>query len=337
MKLDTQEKIRMAEMALFLSGYLAFEAFDLKGSDYEMLIELTQLPYFLDFISSFRTQRITDEWKELKGLDKKIISNTANIIHCIDNDDPIGIFATYIYLYRQGYLSYNKNFIYDNDMKDFASLLSIDVYRGKGVCRSISQPLTSIYREFGYNSRNLLVNANSKSIKNNLHLSNVSLQKSEKGGAFAKAVGKLTSVIPLPNHVITLVDDGVNSYKLDSTNDCMLLNGNLNKLLSPYCDKGIMKNYMLMNLLYSSLGFFDNNINISEFVKQYNMPNISLEEYKELYLGALEICNQNKELFDCFYEDNKPLYEAVNEISRDQRSYLKRLYPLIPNNKKKDV
>ena len=337
MKLNTQEKIRMAEMALCLSGCLAFELFDLKGSDYEKIIGLTQMTYFYDIITSFRTQKVTDEWKELKKLDGKIILNTANIIDCIGNVNPIGIFATYIYLYRQGYLSYNKNFIYDNDMKDFASLFSIDVYRGKGVCRSIAQPLTSIYREFGYNSRTLLVNANSESIENNLHLSNTILQKSEKGGTFAKVVGKLTSVVPIPNHVITLVDDGVNSYKLDPTNDCMLLNDGLNKLLSPCSDKGIMRNYMIMNLLYSVLGLFDNNINVLEYCKQYNLPNINIEEYKELYLKALEICNQNKELFDYFYEDNKPLYEAVNEISKTQRNYIKRLFPLIPSKKKKDV
>ncbi len=331
MKLNTQEKIRIAEMALFLSGSLAFEMFDLKGSDYEKIINLTIMPYTLDIISSFRTQRVTDEWKELKKLDEKIISNTTNVIGCTGNYDPIGIFAAYVYLYRQGYLSYNKNFIYDNDMKDFASLLSIDVYRGKGVCRSIAQPLTSIYRNFGYNSRTLLVNANSESIRNNIHLSSVSLQKSEKGGSFAKMVGKLTSIVPIPNHVITLVDDGIISYKLDPTNDCILLKDGLNKLLSPCSDKGIMRNYMIMNLLYSALGFFDNNINALDFAKKYNMPDINIEEYKELYLQALEKCNQNKDLFNYFYEDNKPLYEAVNEISENQRNYLKRLFPIIPN------
>ena len=248
MKLDTQEKIRMAEMALFLGSSLAFELFDLKDSNYEEIVNFMQVPYLLDIISSFRTQRITDEYKELKKLDKEIVSNTAYIIDYIGNNNPIGIFASYIYLYRQGYLSYNKNFVYDNDMKDFAGLLSVDVYRGKGVCRSIASLLTSLYKEFGYNARTLVVNANKESIRNNLHLSNVSLQKSDKGNAFAGKIAKLTNFIPTPNHAITLVDDGKNSYKLDPTNDCMMLNGKLNKLISPCSDKGIMRNYMIMDL-----------------------------------------------------------------------------------------
>ena len=94
---------------------------------------------------------------------------------------------------------------------------------------------------------------------------------------------------------------------------------------------------MIMDLFYSALGFFDNDVNISKYAKQYNMPNISVDDYKELYLQALEICNQNKDAFNYFYEDNMPLYESVEEISKDQRDYLKRLFPLIPGGKKKDV
>ena len=337
MKLDTQEKIRMAEMTLFLGGALASNLIDQENSVGQLVCGLSITPYYLDIISSFRTQRITDEYKELKKLDKEIVSNTAYIIDYIGNNNPIGIFASYIYLYRQGYLSYNKNFVYDNDMKDFAGLLSVDVYRGKGVCRSVASLLTSLYKEFGYNARTLVVNANKESIRNNLHLSNVSLQKSDKGNAFAGKIAKLTNFIPTPNHAITLVDDGKNSYKLDPTNDCMMLNGKLNKLVSPCSDKGIMRNYMIMDLFYSALGFFENDVNISKYAKQYNMPNISVDDYKELYLQALEICNQNKDAFNYFYEDNMPLYESVEEISKDQRDYLKRLFSLIPGGKKKGV
>lgn len=334
MKLNTQEKIRMAEMLLYLAG---IGLLNLKDGNYEELANLMQIPYLLDIISSFRTQRITDEYKKLKELDKKIVSNTAYLIDYIGNNNPIGIFASYVYLYRQGYLSYDKNFVYDNDMKDFAGLLSVDVYRGKGVCRSIASLLTSLYKNFGYNARTLMVNANKESIKNNLHLSSVSLQKTDKGNKFAKIIGKSTNFIPIPNHAITLVDDGKNSYKLDPTNDCMMLNGKFNKLLSPCSDKGIMRNYMILDLFYSVLGFFDNDVHISKYVKQCNMHDINVDDYKELYLQALEICNQNKTMFNYFYDDNMPLYESVEEITKAQRSYLKRLFPLIPEGKKKGV
>lgn len=333
MKLKTQEKIRTVELILFLGSEVALNLLDLKDSNYKDFIKLIGLPYIIDISSSFRTQMLTDEYKELKKLNGKVISNTKNIIDYIGNNDPISIFATYIYLYRKGYLSYNKKFIYDNNMKNFSSLFSVDVIRGKGVCRSISHALTNIYREFGYDARTLLVNANDESIKNNIHLSNVSLQKSKGGRSFAKIIGKITNIITTPNHAITLVCDKNYGYKLDPTNDCILLNGKLNKLMSPCSNKGIMKNYIIMDLLYSALGSFDNNLNVVTYMKQYKMPNISIEEYKELYLKALDICKKNKKIFEMFYNDNKLLYEEINEISEKQSSYIKRIFPLIPNNK----
>ena len=335
MEMKDQEKVRMAEMALLLSGGVIHSVLRLKGfnSDIDVVSNLMGVPYVLDVISSFKTQKITNEWKELKKIDDKIVSNTANLIDNIGNNDPIGIFASYVYLYRKGYLSYNKNFIYDIDMKDFATLLSIDVYRGKGVCRSISELLTKIYREFGYDSKTLVVNANKKAIKDNIHLSNISLQKSQNSGELVNKVMKITGAMHTPNHAITLVSDGVNSYKLDPTNDCMFLSGEKNKFLSPTCGDGIVTNYKFLNFLYSILSFLDNGFNCFDNVQSQKLD-INFEEYKELYLQAFEICNQNEKLFDYFYEDNEPLYEKANEISNTQNNILKRLIPIIPKSRK---
>lgn len=334
MKMKDQEKIRIVETALLLSGGALYYLLENQEVNAYAVANLMGLPYALDIMSSFKTQKITGEWKELKKMDDKIVSNIANLINNIGNNNPIGIFASYVYLYRKGYLSYDKNFIYDLDIKDFATLLSIDVYRGKGVCRSISELLTKIYRELDYDSKTLIVNANKKAIKANMHLSNVSLQKSQNSSKNVNKIMKITSIVKTPNHAITLVSDGVNSYKLDPTNDCMFLTENRRKLLSPTCSEGIAKNYMLLNLLYSVLGFLDNGVNISNLTKQYNKTDICIEEYKELYLQAFEICRQNEGLFDFFYEDNRPLYEEINEISNTQNNILKRLVPIILKGKK---
>ncbi len=323
----------MGEIALLLSGGVAYYLLENPDVNAYMISNLMGLPYVLDVISSFRTQKFTDEWKELKKLDDNIVSNTAYIIDYIGNNNPIGIFASYIYLYRQGYLSYNKNFTYDADMKDFSTLLSVDVYRGKGVCRSISELLTKIYRKLGYDSKTLVVNTNEMAIKDNIHLSNISLQKSQTGGKLADKVMKITSAFHTPNHAITLVSDGINNYKLDPTNDCMFLTENKNRFLSPTCSWGVVKNYSFFNTLYSVLGFLDNDVNMFGGVNQYDRPDIDINLYKELYLQALEICSQNESLFDYFYEDNKPLYKDVNEISNAQGNIIKRLFPIIPNKK----
>ena len=85
-------------MALFLGSSLAFELFDLKDSNYEEIVNFMQVPYLLDIISSFRTQRITDEYKELKELDKKIVSNTAYIIDYIGNNNLL-VYLQVIFIY----------------------------------------------------------------------------------------------------------------------------------------------------------------------------------------------------------------------------------------------
>ena len=81
----------------------------------------------------------------------------------------------------------------------------------------------------------------------------------------------------------------------------MLTSGKLNKLLSPNDSKGVMKNYALFDLLYSTLGFIDNDINIVSYSKGYKLPDIDMSEYTESYLKAVEICNQNQDIFEYFY------------------------------------
>lgn len=123
-------------------------------------------------------------------------------------------------MYRNGYLSYNHNFNYDIDMKDLTKLNGVDVIRGTGVCRSISSFLTDLYKEMGCDSCNLLVNANRTILNNIDRQGNYSKWKiSKKTSGFVKTISNVSSVIPISNHLITLLEKDRNTYVFDPTID----------------------------------------------------------------------------------------------------------------------
>lgn len=258
---------------------LIFELCNLEPNQYLGLIPLIELKCIFEYVEA---QKSTYEYKNLNRIYDKIVFNTKNLISLIENDNPVSIFATYNYLYKNGYLSYNKNFNFDDkNVIDMMNLPGIDLFRGKGVCRSISPVLTDIYKKFGYNAKTLLVNCSQIPLKG-----------------------------LLPDHVITLVDDGFNSYKLDPTNELMFQKGDSNNLLAFGEKEQVVRSKMVATMLVN------NDINLLTYIKQYNMPDIDLNNYKSIYLRALENCNQSKEIFEHFYYDNAPLYEQVNEITK---------------------
>lgn len=348
MKLKTQEKIRLAELiAMFgitglinyLSQYLdASIAKELsqmlisKGISLEEINEIIQSIYILDYCTNFRTQRFTEEYKQIESNYKFIIKNTCQLYQRLGiSDSPIKIFATYVYMYRSGYFSYNNNFEYSIDMKDFAGLTGVDVIRGTGVCRSISSMLTDIYRELGYKSYNLSVRASSESIANLQKLSSISLKKSDKGKKFAKIVGKVTDKLPIANHLITMVRTNDKNYVFDPTNDGFLYKDRRNKIITFTDQSAIMNNYFFESFMINLLGMYNDGVHISNQIKQLNMPTVGNKTYRKEYLEALQLCIDNEKIFIEFYNTNKELIDNIYNISKNQSGMVRRLIPIIPN------
>lgn len=352
MKLKTQEKIRLLEMFAMigvggLTDYLIqcpdnsfsqslihfFIDNDIPLADISFFIKNL---YMVDCCTSFRTQRLTEDYNTLKKSYNCIIKNICGLFNKLGiSDSPIKIFAVYVYMYRSGYLSYNKSFEYSIDMKDFAGLSGVDVIRGSGVCRSISSMLTDIYSELGYESYNLSVNASDESIKKLQKLSSVSLQKSNKGSKFAKFVGKVTKNLPIANHLITMVREKGVSYKLDPTNDGWLCNGFNNKLVTYDDPEADMKNYFWESLMMNILGMYNDGINIFKQRKIFDMPTFDDKTCRNAYLEALQLCVDSEDLFVKFYEENKSLIDEVYNISSNQSDLIRRLIPIIPKTKNK--
>lgn len=348
MKLKTQETIRSIELSSYLG--LVFASIILgNNTNIEELKEITQFIednqidlneirsilssiYTLDYISSFRTQTITTEYKELKHLYNEIINNIGFFYNEMNITDPISIFTAYIFMYRSGYLSYDKEFTYSNNMKDFAKLHGLDIICGKGVCRSISSMLTDIYNKLGMTSYNLMVNTSIETLNNTQPLSPIKLHTEDENNILLKLTELITRHLPLANHLITTVEQNSKNYIFDPTNDCFLHYIGKNYLGVANNPNYSMKNYNfgIYGIITNSLGQFSSSINLQSQRKQIQLPTISYEEYKTKYLESLKICLKSKELFEEFYQQNKNLMEDIHSICEEQNGLIRRLIPIIP-------
>lgn len=290
---------------------------------------LIMAPFTIGTIAHFYVEKKTEEYQGLKEYYNKIIDNFISFANSLDIKDPIEIFSLYVYMYRGGYLSYNRQFTYDIDMKDLSLLNGLDVIRGTGVCRSISSMLTDIYQRMGFNSSNLSVNTSGETIRGLSHLCPLKLDKSEKGGKFAKIVSTFTKVIKLPNHLITIVDDTNYSYPLDPTNDGILYPSKFGKLRVHNNPKLGMQNYVSILTLQSLMGNFTTPNKIPGVMRQLNMDTIELSTFEFLYRNALGIIERNQDKLNSFYEENKDLYEQIYLESENINSMLGRIIPVV--------
>ncbi len=351
MKLKTLEDIRKTHLIAYIglsilseisSTYIGKEQtneiikfLNENSSSVESIENFVSTMYSANIASMFYCEQITKEYDFLENTYSCVIDNLVEFFKELKIDNsPVKIFATYVYMYRSGYLSHNKHFEYSIDMLDLPRITGLDVLRGTGVCRSISSMLTDIYRNLGYESYNLTVRASRESIDKLQKISHISLQKNQKSSKFAKFVGKTTKYIPLGNHLITMVSDGEKNYIFDPTNDGFLQKGKLNQITTFEDSTAKMDNYFWESILVNLYGMYHDGLNIRKQNKQLNMPTISDDSFRKEYLEALNFCIENDELFQKFYENNQEFYKYVNVLGKNINGLIKRFIPILPKKQK---
>lgn len=334
MKLKTQENIRALEIiSMIILRILKSQNIDL-DIDINTLYYIVSMLLDIDLLTFSYTQKLTKDYKELKSMYNEVIKNTSALLKELNINDPATLFAIYVYLYRDGYLSYNHSFKYSNNMKDFATLSGLDVIRGTGVCRSISSFLTDLYNEQGYTATDLMVNTSGKTCKNLQKISTNVLKEDSTGKKLVNAVSVITKIKFIPNHLITLVKDNNISYIFDPTNDGFLQYDTKNKITIPNNKALTMTNNLLIQTMQKYYGLVKS-LSIKEIKSMLKTPSISDETYKEKYIEGLLLCKNNLLLFEELYNNNIKLYEDIYNLSNEQRDLIRRLIPIIPNIKKK--
>lgn len=345
MKMKTLEKIRLAEIISIILLAVATEqslnenelikilqSNGISLDDLNSLRKIMNLVLDIDILSSFIVQTTTKEYKEMKNLYDKVVENTSQLTRILEFDNPIQIFALYVYLYRNGYLSNDKYFTYSTNMKDFAKLGGVDVVRGSGVCRSISSFLTDLYLDLGFKATNVCVNASSNACHNLQKLSDANLNVQPNSKAFVKFVSALTKVLPIANHQISMVTTDEYNYILDPTNDGYLKRNKYNRLTVPNVENSYMNIVSLQQLYMGFLSTTKLNYNLFDLYNDLNIPSVSDAIYRENYLNTLKICRENIDLLEGLYNKNKTLYKDIFAISEQQRDMIGRMLPIISKN-----
>ena len=98
---------------------------------------------------------------EIQKIYDEIIKHYIRLNKLFDFNNPVEIFALYVYAVEKGYLSLHHNFEYrqtDDDLKkEIFGLSSLEIILGHGVCRHFSGMLNDIFKESGVDSKRCYV------------------------------------------------------------------------------------------------------------------------------------------------------------------------------------
>lgn len=327
------ERIRM----LLLSGGLATTI--LTKANIADLVNVSSIfvaSYNLSILTGFHLEQLTKDYEQIESVYRLIISNIVELLECYGIEkDPVKVFAMFTHLYRSGYLSTNKDFLYSLDMKDLPCLNGTDVVRGRGVCRSISSMFTDVCNMSGLTAANISVKVSSKCLDRKEKLSLVDLKSEKEDKKIVKIVGKALSVLPIANHLVTVVSDGKKVGVFDPTNDVYMNMRSLGKY-EFINDTGATMSYKtISNVVPLLFGQMNTKANLFQMYKYSKMNQVSYEEYKKAYKEVLEIIKSNPFVLEAFYEINKQYYEYLATLCNQQNGMIKRMIPIIPNKRKK--
>lgn len=346
-------KIRHLEYArlVLLSTYIAARLFT-NGDDTvfkevnELLvsngISMEDITPFLSLannvalITGFQFEQLCKDYDRIDSFYHAVIYNVAELIEAFEiQDNPIKVFALYTYLYRNGYLSVDKEFKYSNNMKDLPLLNGVDVIRGRGVCRSISSMFTDICNSVGLSASNVSVRVKPDVMKRSEDLSLRSLDSELRGKKFAQIVGKVTSIIPIGNHLVTAIEHEKYSGIYDPTNDIFMHVIGSRKYGFINDTSATMSYNFISNLFPKLLSQMSTEVDLSYLKRLSANDKVSYEEYREIYEEVNALIRDNEYVFEEFYKIIFPYMREINALTKDQHGMIKRMFPIIPEIRRK--
>ena len=273
---------------------------------------------------------IVSNYEEIDAMYSEVINNITSFYKKMEIEDITSIFAVYIYMYRKGYLSQNHNFEYNAVASKFSKTFSMGTVIGKGVSCHIGNMLSDIYNKMDFNSDSLLVqyiipdiSKNTSNYKNHNNIENllpVELKKAIKKINLAEKSNELLHNIPLPNHLIIEVSNGINTCVLDPTNDLYLHSRGINIFSPGYGDYSYMARNASIDKLIRLYGVLPTK-KISS--KDDQLPPILWNEYAENYEKTINKILDNISYLDEFYDENKKLYNDITNIAFDKKILIK--------------
>ncbi len=237
-----------------------------------------------------------EEENKLRQLYLRLINNIKVFYTEIGITDPIGIFRAFIYSYKNGFLSLNKNFKVDSPDDDFIFLLGLNVIKGSGICRHLSVMLKDIMEFFGYET--MLLDMHYKVIQQGTKYKIIKDNKYV-NLKYAKS-----------NHMVVYVKDKECSYIFDPLKELLLIPVGKGKLVRSTDDTNTLQKCICNNICYYKL-------------KKNNF--VTKGQYEDRINLVCENLLSQKEKFEEFYIENYQVYKDINELM-DMGIYVKVLH-----------
>lgn len=325
--------VGVSNIALSLSGVNSYMGY------------LSSLFYFAYMLLNYSDgEKYTRDVNELRSLYNEFIKNYNSMNKEFSFNEPISIYTMFHFLLGNGYLSLNKEFHMNSDnCYNLYGVLGSDVIANYGVCRHVSSMLTDILNDMDISSMNVICYVPNDKFefyavdkgeysrdKNMEFVSEHVTSLNEKEMLLEKfkyleehEIYLAVRYLPMTrrdkklsrvgNHLITYSLYQDKSYYLDPTSFLTFRMDDLKKgsLVSP---KG--KNiYIKKEQLHRMNELSDREIkdflgNMEKFPE--SVPFI---ESDEIIASTIDICTENMDMFDKFYNDNVELYgEIVNKL-----------------------
>ncbi len=224
--------------------------------------------------------------------------------------EPISIYALFVYMYKNGFLSKDKSIefkVFYKEYLDMINLRGANIFNGKGVCRHIGSMLTDILRESdieSYNYSNLcsvpllygMVQKYYKDVYN--YQGKLDYVMNHYLVRFLKV-----NYIYAPHLISYASYDGKN-YFLDPTQE---------RILDSF-DLGITDDKGVMLPIFKDNGYFDlleNRKRMCDLINQNNKP-LSNEEVQDILNESNAKILLHKDMYEDFYNENKAFYEDMS-------------------------
>ncbi len=281
----------------------------------------------------------TKDINNIKKLYDDFLNNYKKLNKNFELNNPIEIYSMYVFLLNNGYLSKNKEFHYSSKVTDSKCFLGEEAMSGNGCCRNISSMLTDIFNKSNLKSVPLRVYLDNKygkeikfetvgkseaidrktsewidsHVKNKASISMISdlLKECSETGMSLKVSRETIEnarILKSPgttNHAITYVRAYDRNYYFDPTNEEIYHMSEMDPGML-YSDDIVVR--------YKKVLYRPREKEDSKIIKKILLPeNTTKEEEKRFIREVQDICSDNLDYFDRFYDENKDIYEEVTD------------------------
>ena len=277
----------------YLSNQYIFEKIDLLIHIHKMKLNLGDV-----YINSLEYHNLCNSYHD-------IVVKISQLFRDFRIYNPISIFSIYSYLLKNGYLSYQHEFVFEKNINDCYPLLGVNIMEGRAVCRHISTLLCDIYRELGFESYKVSTILD----RNVTSFPQLDMKKIEGEDVSKSLLSRLLIHYPPYNHLVTLVNHPVyGSLIVDATNDT-IFTVRRDKKIESILDKDRFIDCDIESIFNEDMYYN---------MKKILVPtNPDLLSYLSLfYSQGINFSLKNSYYFEKFYQSNKDYYSDVMKQKR---------------------